>query len=104
MCAGRVGFAPVARFRLPNTLRPLTGGAGEVPVDGTDLRMALAALETAHPGFEERLLTDDGALRGFVNVFIDDTECRQLDGLDSAVGAETVITVVPAVAGGGVSG
>lgn len=88
------------RFRLPNTLRPLTSGAGEVVVDADRLSSALQALEAAHPGFEERLLTDDGRLRGFVNVFIDDTECRQLAGLDSEVGPDTVITVVPAVAGG----
>ncbi|MEM9467889.1 MAG: MoaD/ThiS family protein [Actinomycetota bacterium] len=90
----------MARFRLPTTLRPLTGGVGEIAVDGDRLGAALTALEAVHPGFEERLLTDDGALVGFVNVFIDDTECRQLDGLDTVVGPETVITVVPAVAGG----
>ena len=90
----------MARFRLPNTLRPLTGGVGEVSVDAADVRAALHALETVHPGFEERLLTADGALRGFVNVFVGDTECRRLDGLDTQVDTDTVITVVPAVAGG----
>ena len=90
----------MATIRLPNTLRPLTAGQGEVVVEGDDLGAALAALEAVHPGFEERLLGGDGRLRGFVNVFIDDTECRQLDGLATPVASTTVITIVPAVAGG----
>ncbi len=90
----------MARIRLPNTLRPLTGGVGEIEVVATDVRAALAALEAAHAGFEERILTDDGGLRGFVNVFVDDTECRRLEGLSTTVDAATVITIVPAVAGG----
>ena len=71
-----------------------------MPVDGETLRAVLDGLETAHPGFEERLLSDDGRLRGFVNVFVDEVECRRLDGLDTSVGPDTVITIVPAVAGG----
>ena len=87
-------------IRIPNTLRPLTGGAGEVLIDGADLADLLAGLEDAHPGFQERLLTTDGRLRGFVNVFVDDTECRRLDGLATPLQADTVISIVPAVAGG----
>lgn len=90
----------MARIRVPNTLRSLTGGAGEVEVDAVDVRGALHWLESAHPGFEERLFSDAGELRGFVNVFVDDTECRRLDGLATTIGADTVISVVPAVAGG----
>lgn len=87
-------------IRVPNTLRSLTAGAGEIAVDGADLGGAIAALEAAHPGFEDRILTEDGRLRGFVNVFVDDAECRRLDGLATPVGADTVISIVPAVAGG----
>ena len=46
--------------RIPNTLRSLTGGVGELTVDGADLAAVLVSLETRHPGFEERLMTDDG--------------------------------------------
>jgi molybdopterin converting factor small subunit len=81
-------------------LRPLAGGRGELTVDGDTVGATLAALEVDHPGFCERLLTEDGALRGFVNVFVDDVECRQLGGLDAVVAADTVLSIVPAVAGG----
>ena len=86
--------------RIPNTLRPLSDGRGEVALAGDDLGTVLAALEAVHPGFEERLLHDDGRLLGFVNVFVDDTECRQLDALATPVGPDTVVSIVPAVAGG----
>ncbi|MEM9203465.1 MAG: MoaD/ThiS family protein [Actinomycetota bacterium] len=90
----------MAQIRLPNTLRPLTAGQAEVLVAADELGAALTALEAMHPGFEERLLTDDRRLRGFVNVFVGDTECRQLGGLSTPVDDQTVITIVPAVAGG----
>lgn len=86
--------------RIPNTLRPLSEGRGEVVLAGDDLGAVLAALEGAHPGFEERLMHEDGRLLGFVNVFVDDTECRQLAGLATPTGADTVVSIVPAVAGG----
>ena len=95
-----LGSSLVALVRIPNTLRSLTGGVGELTVDGADLAAVLVSLEARHPGFEERLMTDDGRLQGFVNVFIDDTECRRLEGLAASVGADTVVSIVPAVAGG----
>lgn len=90
----------MAVVRVPNTLRPLTGGAGEVAVAGADLASVLSAIDEAHPGFGERVLGHDGRLYGFVNVFVGDHECRTLDGLGTAVGDDTVVSIVPAVAGG----
>ena len=90
----------MALVRIPNTLRALTGGVGELMVDGADLAAVLVSLEGQHHGFEERLMTDEGRLQGFVNVFIDDTECRRLGSLAASVGADTVVSIVPAVAGG----
>ncbi len=90
----------MALVRIPNTLRSITGGVGELTVDGADLAAVLVALEARHPGFKERLMTDDGRLHGFVNVFVDDTECRRLEGLAAPVGTDTVVSIVPAVAGG----
>ncbi|MGI9600463.1 MAG: ubiquitin-like small modifier protein 1 [Acidimicrobiales bacterium] len=86
--------------RVPTTLRTLTAGESEVAVDGSTVRDALSALEAAHPGFAERLIDDDGNLRRFVNVFVDDDDIRFLDGLDTAVPDGETIAIVPAVAGG----
>ncbi|MDH3707927.1 MAG: MoaD/ThiS family protein [Acidimicrobiia bacterium] len=89
-----------ATVRVPTTLRTLTAGESEVSVDGATVRAVLQALEAAHPGFEERLVDDDGNLRRFVNVFVDDDDIRFLDGLDTAVPDGQTVAIVPAVAGG----
>ena len=87
-------------LRIPTQLRTLTGGAGEVTVDGSTVGEALKALDAAHPGFGERLFDDEGKLRRFVNVFVADEDIRFLDGLSTPVGEGQAVSIVPAVAGG----
>lgn len=86
--------------RVPAQLRSLTGGQGEVSVEGETVGAALKALEAAHPGFGERLFDDAGNLRRFVNVFVADEDVRFLSGLDTPVADGQVVSLVPAVAGG----
>lgn len=86
--------------RVPTTLRTLTAGASEVVVEGDTLADVVAALESAHPGFRERLLDDEGNLRRFVNVFVADDDVRFLDGLETKVPDGETVSIIPAVAGG----
>jgi sulfur-carrier protein len=86
--------------RVPTTLRTLTAGASEVPVEGSTVGEVLEALERTHPGFKERLLDDDGGLRRFVNVFVADDDVRFLKGLDTPVPEGETLSIIPAVAGG----
>jgi molybdopterin synthase sulfur carrier subunit len=86
--------------RIPTTLRPLSGGASTVSVDGANLRDVLKALDVAHPGFASKLLDTDGNLHKFVNVFVADDDVRYLQGLDTPVLGGQVVSIVPAVAGG----
>ncbi|HEU5306935.1 MAG TPA: ubiquitin-like small modifier protein 1 [Acidimicrobiia bacterium] len=86
--------------RIPTQLRELSGGASEVTAEGGSLATVLAALETAHPGFRERLFDDRGDLRRFVNVFVDDEDIRFLDGVNTDVADGATVSIVPAVAGG----
>ena len=86
--------------RVPTTLRTLTAGASEVVVDGSTVNEVFENLESAHPGFAERLLDDEGQLRRFVNVFVADDDIRFLDGLDTPVPDDETVSIVPAVAGG----
>jgi molybdopterin converting factor small subunit len=86
--------------RIPTQLRTLTGGASEVTVDGSTVAEVLKALDQAHPGFQDRLFDESGALRRFVNVFVADEDIRFLQGLDSAVTEGQTVSIVPAVAGG----
>jgi molybdopterin synthase sulfur carrier subunit len=81
-------------------MRPLSGGASTVQVEGATLRDVLQALDAAHPGFGERLFDDSGALRKFVNVFVADDDVRYLDGLGTPVPDGETVSIIPAVAGG----
>jgi molybdopterin synthase sulfur carrier subunit len=87
-------------IRIPTQLRELSGGASEVSAGGDTVAAVLADLETAHPGFKERLFDDDGQLRRFVNVFVADEDIRFLDGVDTPVNEGQTVSIVPAVAGG----
>lgn len=86
--------------RIPTTMRPLSGGASTVSVDGANLRDVLAALDFAHPGFKDRLFDAEGALHKFVNVFVSDDDVRYLQGLDTPVKDGDTVSLIPAVAGG----
>ena len=86
--------------RIPTTMRPLTGGDKQVALEPGTLSDVITALDAAHPGMGERLLDDDGALRKFVNVFVDDDDVRYLDGLSTPVGDNITVSIIPAVAGG----
>jgi molybdopterin synthase sulfur carrier subunit len=86
--------------RIPTQLRPLTGGSGQVSVDGSTVLEVIGALEASYPGIEARLIDDNGGLRRFVNVFVAEEDVRFLDGLDTPVKDGQTLSIVPAVAGG----
>jgi molybdopterin synthase sulfur carrier subunit len=86
--------------RVPTQLRNLTGGEGQISVEGGTVGEALKALEAAHPGVGERIFDESGGLRRFVNVFVADEDVRFQQGLDTAVQDGQTISIVPAVAGG----
>jgi molybdopterin synthase sulfur carrier subunit len=87
-------------IRIPTQLRTLTGGANEVPAEGTTVGEVLKALDARHPGIGDRLFDDDGRLRRFVNIFVADEDVRFLEGLDTPVGDGQTVSIIPAVAGG----
>jgi sulfur-carrier protein len=86
--------------RIPTALRTLTGGSGEVSVEGSTVGEILKSLDVAHPGMAERLFDEAGALRRFVNVFVADEDIRFLDGLSTPVAEGQAVSIIPAVAGG----
>ena len=86
--------------RIPTILRTYTGGESEVTADGADLGAVLANLEANHPGIRARILDDGGEIRRFVNVYVGNEDVRFLDGLATATPAGTLLSIIPAVAGG----
>ena len=86
--------------RIPTQLRTLSGGAAEVPIEGSTVAEVLKGLDAAHPGFGERLFDDKGELRRFVNVFVADEDIRFLQGIDTPLTEGSTVSIIPAVAGG----
>lgn len=84
---------------IPTILRQYTEGAKTVSGGGGTLAELLDDLEARFPGLRERLL-DDGSLRRFVNVYVNDEDVRFLGGLATALADGDSVTVLPAVAGG----
>jgi molybdopterin synthase sulfur carrier subunit len=85
--------------RIPTILRTYTGGEKAVHADGETLRGLIDALESAHPGLRERLV-EDGDLRRFVNIYVNDEDVRFIGGLEAPVADGDQVVVLPAVAGG----
>jgi molybdopterin synthase sulfur carrier subunit len=86
--------------RIPTQLRSLTGGIDEVAADGATVAEVIEQLEASHPGMRQRLLDDSGALRRFVNVYLEDEDVRFLDGISTPVPDGARLSIIPAVAGG----
>jgi sulfur-carrier protein len=85
--------------RIPTILRTYTDGAKQVEGTGSTLGELIADLDRQHGGLRERLV-DDGGLRRFVNVYLNDEDVRFLAGLDTPLRDGDTVTVLPAVAGG----
>lgn len=90
----------MATVRIPAPLRKLTNNQEEVLVTGTSLKAILDELNRSHPGFHERLLDESGAVRRFVNIFLNDEDVRFLQDQETSVKETDVISIVPATAGG----
>jgi molybdopterin converting factor small subunit len=86
--------------RIPPTLRVATGGAKQVEVPGGTVREVVTGLVAVYPGLESQLLAPDGELNRFVNAFLNDTDVRHLEALDTPVAEADTLVLLPAMAGG----
>jgi molybdopterin synthase sulfur carrier subunit len=85
--------------RIPTILRTYTDGAKQVEGNGSTLSELIDDVDSSHNGLKDRLIAD-GALRRFVNVYLNDEDVRFLGGLETPVKDGDTVTVLPAVAGG----
>jgi molybdopterin synthase sulfur carrier subunit len=86
--------------RIPTILRTYTGGDSEVSASGATLAEVLDDLDRSYSGIKGRILDESGALRRFVNVYVDNDDVRFLDNLETPTPDGTQVSVIPAVAGG----
>jgi MoaD family protein len=86
--------------KIPTILRTYTSGAKNVEGKGDSLSALIDDLDSNYPGLKGRLITDQGSLHRFVNVYVNDEDVRFTGGLDTALKDGDAVTILPAVAGG----
>lgn len=89
-----------AKVRIPTPLRKLTNNEEIVEVNASTVGAAITELQRRFPGIKERLLDDQGAVRRFVNVYVNEEDIRFLQNQDTPVKSGDEISIIPAIAGG----
>jgi molybdopterin converting factor small subunit len=90
----------MATVRIPPVLRPSVGGEKELTASGSSVGEILRSLADRHPNTESQLFAPDGGLNRYVNVYLNDEDVRVLGGLDTSVGDDDTLVILPAMAGG----
>jgi sulfur-carrier protein len=86
--------------RIPTPLRKLTNELEVVEAGGSNIGEVIASLDKAFPGLKERICDDEGNVRRFVNIFVNDEDIRFLEENKTEVKPTDEISIVPAIAGG----
>jgi MoaD family protein len=86
--------------RIPTPLRSATDGTAEVSSEASNVAGVISELETRYPAIRGRLRDESGALRRFVNLYVNGEDVRFKNGLDTSLSAGDELSIVPAVAGG----
>jgi len=90
----------VSTVRIPPVLRANVGGAKQVDVEGSTVGEVIEGLVGSYPALRGQLLTEDGDLNRFVNVYVNGQDVRYLAGLDTPVAPADEVRLLPAMAGG----
>ena len=90
----------MATVFIPTPLRRLTDGEANVEVRGVDIAAVMADLNKQFPDLNDKLMDEDGEVRRFINVFVNNNEIRTLQGTATPVAKDDTISIVPAMAGG----
>ena len=91
---------PMPLIRMPTPLRSYVDGKSDIHVDGNTVADAMANLLTQYPAMKPHLTNSRGELRPFVNLFLGDNNIRDLQGLETPLGDEDRLLLIPSIAGG----
>lgn len=90
----------MAKVRIPTPLRKLTNNEELVEVNASSVGAAITELQSRYPGIKERLVDDTGAIRRFVNVYVNEEDIRFLQNQETPLKNSDEISIIPAIAGG----
>ena len=90
------------KVRIPTPLQKIAGDKSEVEAEGSTIKEVIEHLEKNYPGFMERLYSEEGELRRFINIYINEEDIRFLDSDNTSVKGGDVISIIPAIAGGSI--
>ena len=88
------------KVRIPTPLRKLTNNEELIEVSGSTVGEIIAELQSRYPGFQERLLDENGQIRRFVNIYVNEEDVRFLDNQNTALKEGDEVSIIPAIAGG----
>ena len=86
--------------RIPTVFRKFTSGDSEVELEPGTVGDLIGQLDSRYPGFRRQVLTDDGSLHRFVNVYLNDEDIRYIEKLDTKATEGDTVSLLPSVAGG----
>ena len=87
-------------LRIPTPLRPYADGASEIRVETGSVAAALDKLVAQYPALSTHLFTEEGELRAFVNLFLNDEDVRHINGVETVLGEDDQLMIIPSIAGG----
>jgi adenylyltransferase/sulfurtransferase len=90
----------MAKILIPTPLRQFADKKDSVEVTGASVAEVLASLTTQFPDMRKQLFNDEGKLRSFVNVYLNDEDIRYLKKTETPVAANDTLSIVPSIAGG----
>ncbi len=90
----------MAKILIPTPLRQFTGGADTIEASGATVGELLAALTAAHPDIKKNLFNDEGKLRSFVNIYVNDEDIRYLSREATEIAVGDTVSIIPSIAGG----
>ena len=88
------------KVRIPTPLRKLTNNEELVEVSAATIDAVIGELQTRYPGIQERLLDESGAIRRFVNVYVNEEDIRFLQNQQTPLKDGDEVSIIPAIAGG----
>ena len=86
--------------RIPTPLRKMTQNEAEVSAQGSDIASLIADLENNYPGIKDRICDEQGEIRRFVNIYLNDEAIRFLQGQSTSLADGDEVSIIPAIAGG----